>query len=167
MADELWRRLLGEVWAGLDRAGLDREAADGPAWTGGLELTGEPGQLPSRLPVEDVAIACAGAALLAAAALHAGRGGQRVAGPPAGPAGTWRRPSGARPWLRVNGEPGRGRVRAAVTVLAGPADGWVRTHANYPWHREALLRALALRRGSRRRWRRPSPAWARPRSRTW
>src|ERR1700722_11405825 len=81
MADALWRRLLGQAWAGLDRAeldraGLDREAADGAAWTGGLGVTGEPGQLPSRLPVEDVAIACVGVALLAAAALHAGRGGE-------------------------------------------------------------------------------------------
>src|ERR1700719_3518380 len=90
MADELWRRLLDEAWAGLDRAeldragldraGLDREAADGPAWTGSLEVTGEPGQLPSRLPVEDVAIACVGVALLAAVALHAGRGGEEWRG---------------------------------------------------------------------------------------
>ena len=28
MADELWRRLLGEAWAGLDRAGLDRAGLD-------------------------------------------------------------------------------------------------------------------------------------------
>ena len=135
MADELWRRLLGEAWAGLDR-----EEADGPPWTGRLEVTGEPGQLPSRLPVEDVAIACVGVALLAAAALHAGRGGEQ-----------WRElrldrrhvaaAVRSEAWVRVNGEPA-GAGFAPLSRFWPAAGGWVRTHANYPWHREALLRAL-------------------------
>jgi CoA-transferase family III len=42
--------------------------------------------------------------------------------------------------LRVDG-----RALAGFAPLSRfweTADGWVRTHANYPWHREALLRAL-------------------------
>src|ERR1700722_753308 len=145
MADALWRRLLGQAWAGLDRAeldraGLDREAADGAAWTGGLGVTGEPGQLPSRLPVEDVAIACVGVALLAAAALHAGRGGEE-----------WRElrldrrhvaaAVRSEAWVRVNGEPA-GAGFAPLSRFWRAGGGWGGHHAHYPPHREALLRAL-------------------------
>jgi hypothetical protein len=52
MADEPWRKPLDETWAMLDR-----EAAGSPAWSGELKVIGEAGQLPSRLPVEDVAVA--------------------------------------------------------------------------------------------------------------
>jgi CoA-transferase family III len=129
MADELWRRLLAEAWAVL--------GADAP---GGLEVTGDPGRLPSRLPVEDTAIACSGAALLAAAALHAGRGGAdlRALGLDRGHVATAFR---SEAWLRVNGEP-TGAGFAPLSRFWRTADGWVRTHANYPWHRDALLRAL-------------------------
>src|SRR5439155_26373169 len=43
-----------------------------------VEITGIGGQLGSRLPVEDVAVACVGAALMAASALAAQRGGSPV-----------------------------------------------------------------------------------------
>ena len=56
MAGELWSRLLDTAWTDL---------GGGPVPA--LQVTGAPGQLPSHLPVEDTAIACAGAALLAAA----------------------------------------------------------------------------------------------------
>jgi hypothetical protein len=135
VAEELWPLLLDEVWAQLDR-----EGTDGPVWPGHLALDGEPGQLPSRLPAEDVAIACVGSALLAAAALHAGRGGQ-----------PWRNlrldrrhvaaAVASEALARVNGEPA-GAGFAPLSRFWPAADGWVRTHANYPWHREALLRAL-------------------------
>ena len=139
MADELWRRLLGETWATLDREAPD-DSASGPVWAGGLEVTGDSGQLPSRLPAEDTAIACAGTALLAAAALHAGRGGAvlRVLRlDRAHVAAAFR----SEAWLRVNGE-SSGPGFAPLSRFWPTADGWVRTHANYPWHREALLRAL-------------------------
>ena len=72
---QLWPTLLAEAWAALSAD----SAADGdvglPAGLEVLWVSGAPGNLPSRLPAEDVAIACAGAALLAAAALHAQRGG--------------------------------------------------------------------------------------------
>jgi crotonobetainyl-CoA:carnitine CoA-transferase CaiB-like acyl-CoA transferase len=135
MADGPWRQPLDETWAGLDR-----EAPGSRVWSGALTVTGDAGRLPSRLPVEDVAIACAGAALLAAAALHAGRGGPMLR--------TLRLDRGhvaaafrSEAWLRVNGEPA-GAGFAPLSRFWRAADGWVRTHGNYPWHRDALLRAL-------------------------
>ena len=65
MAEELWARLLDEAWAALGGGETGTE----------LQVTGVRGSLPSHLPVEDTAIACAGAALLAAADLQAQRGG--------------------------------------------------------------------------------------------
>ena len=136
--DEAWPSLVGEAWAALDVADA--------GWGGGLEVTGDAGGLPSRLPVEEVAIACAGAALLAAAALQAGRGGDVARG--GGVAPTVRLDRGhvaaafrSEAWLRVNGEPA-GAGFAPLSRFWRAADGWVRTHGNYPWHREALLRAL-------------------------
>jgi crotonobetainyl-CoA:carnitine CoA-transferase CaiB-like acyl-CoA transferase len=139
VADELWQRMLAEVWARLDREAVD-DSDSRPVWSGRVEVTGEPGRLPSRLPVEDTAIACAGAALLAAAALHAGRGGAylRVLRLDRAHAAAAFR---SEAWLRVNGEPS-GPGFAPLSRFWPARDGWVRTHANYPWHREALLRAL-------------------------
>jgi crotonobetainyl-CoA:carnitine CoA-transferase CaiB-like acyl-CoA transferase len=139
VADELWQRMLGEVWAGLDREAVD-DSGSRPVWSGRVEVTGEPGRLPSRLPVEDTSIACAGAALLAAAALHAGRGGgylRVLRLDRAHVAAAFR----SEAWLRVNGEPS-GPGFAPLSRFWRTRDGWVRTHANYPWHREALVRAL-------------------------
>lgn len=92
--------------------------------------------LPSTLPVADAAVACVGTALLAAAALRGD------------PPGTVRLPAAhvavavrSERYLRVAGKP----VAAGFAPLSRfwrSADGWVRTHANYPWHREALLAAL-------------------------
>jgi len=65
MAGEVWARLLGEAWAALGGGGPGAE----------LQVTGVRASWPSHLPVEDTAIACAGAALLAAADLQARRGG--------------------------------------------------------------------------------------------
>jgi crotonobetainyl-CoA:carnitine CoA-transferase CaiB-like acyl-CoA transferase len=141
VAEPLWQAMLGEVWAGLDREAPD--ASGRPVWAGQLEVTGDPGRLPSRLPAEDTAIACAGAALLAAAALHAGRGGAhlRTARLDRGHVAAAFR---SEAWLRVGGEPA-GAGFAPLSRFWRAADGWVRTHGNYPWHREALLRALGTR----------------------
>jgi crotonobetainyl-CoA:carnitine CoA-transferase CaiB-like acyl-CoA transferase len=133
--DESWRQPLDEAWAVLDP-----EGAGASVWAAGLEVTGEAGHLPSRLPVEEVAIACAGAALLAAAALHAGRGGTVVRTLRLNRehvAAAFR----SEAWLRVDGEPAGGGF-APLSRFWQAADGWVRTHGNYPWHREALLGAL-------------------------
>jgi hypothetical protein len=43
--------------------------------------------------------------------------------------------------LRVNGH-GFGSGFAPLSRFWRAADGWVRTHGNYPWHQQALLQAL-------------------------
>jgi hypothetical protein len=70
VAEQLWTRLLAEAWSALDPGYPAAEPAP-------LAVTGRPGRLPSQLAVEDTAIACAGAALLAAADWRARRGGSR------------------------------------------------------------------------------------------
>ena len=130
MAGELWARLLGEAWTALGGGELGTE----------LQVTGVRGSLPSRLPVEDTAIACAGAALLAAADLQARRGGPapRIARLDRGHVAAAFR---SEAYLRLNGAPA-GAGFAPLSRFWPTSDGWVRTHGNYPWHREALLRAL-------------------------
>ena len=129
VAEERWPRLLAEAWAALDLG----ETAGLPP---GLMVTGDRGHLPSRLPAEDTALACAGAALLAAAALDAQhRSGARL--DRAHVAAAFR----SEAYLRLNGE-SAGPGFAPLSRFWPAADGWVRTHANYPWHADALLRAL-------------------------
>jgi hypothetical protein len=115
VTEQLWPGLLAEAWAAL---AADNGGGVGPDFSGdllrlpaGLEVlwvSGAPGHLPSRLPVEEVAIACTGAALLAAAALHAQRGGD--SGSRGSPTAQLDRGHVAaafrsEAWLRVRGEP--------------------------------------------------------------
>jgi crotonobetainyl-CoA:carnitine CoA-transferase CaiB-like acyl-CoA transferase len=144
MAEQLWPGLLAEAWAALAAAG---GSADDrlPAGLEVLWVSGAPGHLPSRLPVEDVAVACTGAALLAAAALHAQRGGDDGArGSPTAQLDLGHVAAAFRSeaYLRINGKP-TGPGFAPLSRFWRAADGWVRTHGNYPWHRSALLRALS------------------------
>lgn len=146
MAEELWARLLAEAWAALDMDPRDPDEPGEPGGSAALRVTGDPGRLPSRLPVEDTAIACAGAALLAAAALHGQRDGSGWGGGSGSRTGWLDRGHVAaafrsEAYLRVNGERG-GTGFAPLSRFWRTADGWIRTHANYPWHRESLLRAL-------------------------
>ena len=130
MAEELWPRLLAEAWTAL-----------GGGWPlPALQVTGAPGQLPSHLPVEDTALACAGAAVAAASALQAQRGGTppRAARLDRGHVAAAFRSEGR---VRLNGQ-AVGVGFAPLSRFWRASDGWVRTHANYAWHREALLRAL-------------------------
>jgi len=125
----LWRDLLAETWAA---------ASGGQPFPATLEVTGDAGYLPSALPVEDLAIACTGAALLAATATAAT---SRTGNPP-----RIDRPQLAAAYrseahLRINGTPAPAGF-APLSAFWRTADGWIRTHANYPWHREALLRVL-------------------------
>ncbi|MBS1889448.1 MAG: CoA transferase [Actinobacteria bacterium] len=105
-----------------------------------LEVGGEPGA-PARLPVEDLGLACVGAALLAAARLHEARTGEWLA--PSLERGPLRAALVSERLFRVEGEPAGGGFAPASRFWRA-ADGWVRTHANFPWHREALLRALGV-----------------------
>src|SRR4051812_37572668 len=102
-------------------------------------LSGPRGALPSRLPVEDAAAATVAAALTAAAALQHQTSGHR-------PQPGLRREAVATAFqserfVRLDGN-SLGAGFAELSRFWPAADGWVRTHANYPWHRDALLAAL-------------------------
>ncbi|MFI1026449.1 CoA transferase [Streptomyces sp. NPDC020951] len=118
------------------------ELGGDPALLARVSTVVREGVLPARLPVRELARACVGACALAGAEL-----GARRAGLPEVPA------------VQVDD----GAVATAFTserqvlvdgrapVLFAPlsrfwrtADGWVRTHANYPHHRARLLKALGM-----------------------
>jgi crotonobetainyl-CoA:carnitine CoA-transferase CaiB-like acyl-CoA transferase len=124
--------LIDQAWA----AAAGEEEAPAP-----LRVTGPPGHLPSRYPVEDAAVACVGAALLAAAGLaeHRGAPGSEVAVDRAHVAAAVRSEA-----LFRRGDEAARVGFAPLSRFWRTADGWVRTHANYPWHRAALLRVLGV-----------------------
>lgn len=130
----VWRQFLSEMWAAV---------SDQPP-PAAIEVTGDPGHLPSNLAVEDMAIACTGAALLAATLLAATRRATRLAGgrhslalDRAHLAAAYR----SEAHVRINGKPAPAGF-APLSAFWPARDGWIRTHANYPWHREALLTTL-------------------------
>jgi hypothetical protein len=126
--DERWAELLGQAWRAV--AG---ESAPPPAE---VQLHGSaPDEvLAARLPVADAAIACIGTALLAAARL----GGRRAVSLDVEHVAAAVR---SEVHLRLGGQP-HGSGFAPLSRFWRTADGWARTHANYPWHRSALLAAL-------------------------
>lgn len=97
--------------------------------------------LPAALPVGTLAVGSVAAAALAGAALR-GAGQARV--DPRQVAVSFRGDQ----FLTLGGrhEPGF----APLSGFFEAADGWVRTHGNYPHHRDRLLRALELPEGSGR-----------------
>ncbi|MGW2371284.1 CoA transferase [Kitasatospora sp. NPDC001683] len=125
-------RPTADVWAALGGPAelLDRVSFQGPQ-----------GGLPSGLPVRRLARATVAACSLAAAELAAHRGG--------GPVPAVRVDEGAvatsfvsERHLEIDG-----RKPVSFAPLSGfwrTADGWIRTHANYPHHRDRLLAALGL-----------------------
>jgi CoA transferase family III len=140
----------------LDRArrrqnvAMTPDAATASAWAalgGPVDLVGgvayEParGVLPARLPVREMARATVGVCSLAAAELLARRNGGavpavRVSEAAVGTAFVSER------HLRIDG-----RAPTVFAPLSGfwrASDGWVRTHANYPHHRDRLLGALGV-----------------------
>ncbi|MFB8271292.1 CoA transferase [Streptomyces sp. NPDC055955] len=99
------------------------------------------GALPARLPVIDLARACVGACSLAAAELAARRSGR--------PVPRVVLDDGALATAFVSERhlliDGRATVNfAPLSRFWRTADGWLRTHANYPHHRARLLDALGL-----------------------
>jgi hypothetical protein len=108
-----------------------------------------------RLPVEEVGVACIFEALQAAVRLGRTLEVDRGA-PSAGARGAYggipdvaldhdqvRAALVSERLFRVDGaSPGGGFAPASRFWRA--ADGWVRTHANFPWHHEALLRAVGV-----------------------
>jgi crotonobetainyl-CoA:carnitine CoA-transferase CaiB-like acyl-CoA transferase len=108
----------------------------------GIKFVVREGALRGRLPAQQLARACVGECALAAAGLGALRAG--LAEVPAA-----RVDDGAvataflsERHLLING---RAPVNfASLSRFWRTADGWVRTHANYPHHRARLLRALGV-----------------------
>jgi crotonobetainyl-CoA:carnitine CoA-transferase CaiB-like acyl-CoA transferase len=129
VTDAGWRTLLEQAWEAVSgEAALPAE----------FTVTGPPSdELPSTLPVADAALACTGAALLAAAALS---GQTRSVALDARQVAAAVRGEG---YLRVGGKR-LGPGFAPLSRFWQTADGWVRTHGNYPWHRRALLAALDI-----------------------
>jgi crotonobetainyl-CoA:carnitine CoA-transferase CaiB-like acyl-CoA transferase len=124
---------LGRAWGGLV---MGAQPAEPP---GGVEITGPRGHLPSNLPVEQTAAACVTLALMAGGSLHRSRVGTEVelAVDRAQLAAAVR---SERYFQRGDAPAGVGF--APLSRFWPTADGWIRTHANYPWHRAALLAVL-------------------------
>ncbi|MGW4891896.1 CoA transferase [Kitasatospora sp. NPDC004240] len=131
---------------------IDRPTAHAWAALGGptellgrVSFHGPDAVLPSGLPVRRLARATVATASLAAAELSAHRGG--------GPVPEVRIDQGAVATAFVSERHLRidGRAPVSFAPLSGfwqTADGWLRTHANYPHHRARLLAALGLPEGT-------------------
>lgn len=124
-----------QAWAALGGA---------PELAGRVRYQGAPGLGQGPLPVRELARATVGACALAAAELAAVRagGGAADADPPAVDEGAVATAFVSERHVRV-----RGREPVNFAPLSGfwrTADGWLRTHANYPHHEAALVRALGL-----------------------
>ncbi|MEU9749775.1 CoA transferase [Streptomyces niveus] len=128
----------------------DVDAATAHAWSalgGAPESAGRvtyvpaPGVLPSRLPVRQLARASVGVCSLAAAELVARRSGSRTPGVRVREAAVGAAFVSER-LLRIDGR--TWSPFAPLSSFWPTADGWVRTHANYPHHRARLLTALGI-----------------------
>ena len=127
--------LLQDAWDGLLQGRTD------PRGRPRVFVTGSAPELRSRLRVTEAAIGCVGTALAAASVLHRARTGidlsVRIDRGQVAAAMTSER------HFRVRGRPAAVGF-AALSRFWPASDGWVRTHANFPWHRAALLRALEV-----------------------
>lgn len=113
-----------------------------PALLGRATTVEREGALPARLPVRETARACVGACALAAAELGAARAGLAEV-----PAVRVDDGAVATAFLSERHLLVDGRAPVSFAPLSRfwrTADGWVRTHANYPHHRERLLSALGV-----------------------
>ncbi|MGZ0201872.1 CoA transferase [Streptomyces sp. RM1] len=113
-----------------------------PALVSRVTTVERPGALPARLPVRKLARACVGACALAAAELGAHRTGRAEVPGVRVDDGAVAAAFHSERLVRVDG---RAPVSfAPLSRFWRTADGWVRTHANYPHHRARLLDALSL-----------------------
>lgn len=133
-ADGVWRPALADVWSALPYT----DPADGAVPVIDGDVRRLPAE-PSGLAVDELAVASVAAVLRAGSLLAAARTG----GPP--PVASL---SASHVADVVRGElflrlPGQERVSgfAPLSRFWLTADGWLRTHANYPWHLQALLAA--------------------------
>ncbi|MFE6365039.1 CoA transferase [Streptomyces sp. NPDC057806] len=114
-----------------------------PALLPQLSTVPREGVLQGRLPVRELARACVGACALAAAELGARGARLRVLPEVRVDDGVVGTAFASERHLLING-----RAPVAFAPLSRfwrTADGWVRTHANYPHHTERLLTALGCR----------------------
>ncbi|MFC4150118.1 CoA transferase [Micromonospora mangrovi] len=118
------------AWAALD---------GDPADVGQVDVRGPDGVLPARLPVADLAVATVAAAGLAAVELARARGAPVFGQVPVETAAVATAFTSER-HLRRDGVAFDGF--APLSRFWRTTDGWVRTHANYPHHRQRLLTAL-------------------------
>jgi crotonobetainyl-CoA:carnitine CoA-transferase CaiB-like acyl-CoA transferase len=125
--------VLGRAWDALT-AGSPSAGAP-PA----VEITGPKGLLPSRLAVEDAAASCVALALAAGGSLHRLRSGSNL-DLSVDRAHVVAAVRSERYFRRGDSPAGVGF--APLSRFWRVADGWIRTHANYPWHRAALLKVL-------------------------
>lgn len=131
--------LLAQAWEAL---GGDPDLVDLVDVTGDAE-----GLLPARLPALEAMVAAVGCATLAASTLDAARTG----GAP-GAVRLDRRhiavAARSERHSRLVGSAGRDEAPGTADLFAPlsrfwrTADGWLRLHANYPWHRERALGVL-------------------------
>lgn len=128
--------LIAEAWSSLVTGSTAHDPV--PA----LEIVGASGLLPSRFAVEETALACVATALLAGRELWRALGGleatlvldrEHVAAAVR-----------SERWFRDGDRPSRPSF-APLSRFWRASDGWVRTHANYPWHHTALLTAIGAR----------------------
>ncbi|MFF4541542.1 CoA transferase [Streptomyces aureus] len=121
-------------------AAVWKELGGDPELLSGVSTVARTGTLESSLPVRELARACVGACALAAAELGALRAGlARVPGVGVDD-GAVATAFVSERHLRIDG---RAPVSfAPLSRFWRTADGWVRTHANYPHHRARLLAAL-------------------------
>ncbi|KOV99714.1 MULTISPECIES: CoA transferase [unclassified Streptomyces] len=113
-----------------------------PAPLARLTTVAREGALPARLPVRQLARACVGACALAAAELAAHRAGLAEVPGVRVDDGAVATTFHSERLLKVDGR--APVVFAPLSRFWRTADGWVRTHANYPHHRARLLGALGL-----------------------
>jgi hypothetical protein len=128
------RQLIAHGWDELS-TGTDNPAS----WDDDVTVTGAAGHLLSHLRAEDTAVAAVALAVVAARLLHRSRGAlsYRLELDRSDVSAAVR---SERYFIR-RGRPA-GASFAPLSRFWPTADGWVRTHANYPWHKAALLRAL-------------------------
>ncbi|MGW1534938.1 CoA transferase [Streptomyces aureus] len=121
-------------------AAVWKELGGDPELLSEVSTVARAGTLESSLPVRELARACVGACALAAAELGALRAGlARVPGVGVDD-GAVATAFVSERHLRIDG---RAPVSfAPLSRFWRTADGWVRTHANYPHHRARLLAAL-------------------------
>ncbi len=124
--------LMLSAWDGL-AAGSDAHAPSPVEFTGTRDL------LASHLPVDDVAAACVGLALSAATTLQQQRSGS-TSDAALDRAHVATAVCSER-HFRWDGSPA-GMGFAPLSRFWAASDGWIRTHANYPRHRAALVSAL-------------------------